>query len=194
MLKVSLVTDAEVEPVTVQEVKDNLRVTDTDEDSLIAGLITSARMIVEQITRRSLINKTYDLYLDAFPASEVIELPFPPLSSVTSVKYYDQDNQLQTLGASNYQTDNRSAPGRIVLTEDGAWPLTEGDKVNAVEIRFIAGYGASAAAVPNPIRLAIIHLVSHWFEHREPYSQASVSKIPVTFENILMPYRFLRMR
>lgn len=194
MLKTSLVSDSTIEPVSVLEVKNHLRVTESDEDVLIAGLITSARKIVEQITRRSLISQTWRLYLDAFPYSSSIELPFPPLVSVSSVKYYDQNGALQTLSSTTYQTDNRSTPGLIVLTEDGAWPLTEGDKVNAVEIEFIAGYGATAAAVPSPIRLAITHLVAHWFENREPFSTGQLYSVPSTFENILMPYRFLRLK
>jgi uncharacterized phiE125 gp8 family phage protein len=193
MLKTNLVTDSTVEPVSVSEVKNHLRVTDNSEDALIAGLITSARKIVEQFTRRTLINQTWRLYLDQFPYRSTIELPFPPLATVTHIKYYDQDGALQTLPTSEYQTDNRSTPGLIVLTENGAWPLTEGDKVNAVEIEFIAGYGATAAAVPSPIRLAITHLVSHWFENREPFSSGQMYQVPSTFEMILMPYRFLRL-
>jgi uncharacterized phiE125 gp8 family phage protein len=194
MLKTLLVADSAIEPVSVGEVKSHLRVTDSDEDLLIAGLITSARMLVEQYTRRTLINKTWRLYRDDFPYITSIELPYPPLVSVSHVKYYDQDGALQTLPTTEYQTDNRSTPGLIALTEDGAWPLTEGDKVNAVEIEFIAGYGATAAAVPSPIRLAITHLASHWFENREPFSTSQYHSVPTTFEMILMPYRFLRMR
>lgn len=194
MLKTQLVSDASVEPVTVSEVKAHLRITESDEDVLIAGLITSARKIVEQYTRRTLVNQTWRLYLDQFPTRNALELPFPPLVSVTHIKYYDADGALQTMPTSKYQTDNRSTPGLIVLSEDGAWPLTEGDKVNAVEIEFIAGYGATGAAVPSPIRLAITHLASHWFENREPYSSTQYHSVPTTFEMILMPYRFLRLR
>lgn len=194
MLKTSLVTDAVIEPVTVSEVKNHLRVTDNSEDALIAGLITSARKYVEQVTRRSLINQTWRLYIDDFPNSDSIELPFPPLVSVTHVKYYDENNTLQTLSGSIYQTDNRSTPGEIELTASGAWPATADEKVNAVEIEYIAGYGSSASAVPSPIRLAITHLVSHWFENREPFSAVQLNLVPTTFEMILMPYRFLRLK
>lgn len=193
MLKTVLVSDAAIEPVTVAEVKNHLRVTDNLEDSLIAALIASARKYVEQITRRALITQTWRLYLDDFPADDCIELPYPPLASVTSVKYYDANDVLQTLSPSVYQTDNRSTPGEIELVANGAWPATAYEKVNSVEIEYIAGYGASATAVPNPIRLAILHLVSHWFENREPYG-AALSTIPHTFEMILMPYRFLRLK
>lgn len=194
MLKTVLVTDSAVEPITVAEVKAHLRISDQYEDSLIAGLITAARKSVEQITRRSLINQTWRLYLDDFPADIYINLPYPPLVSVTHVKYYDQDGQFVTLNTADYQVDDKATPGSIVLTELGNWPTTELDKVNAVEVEFVAGYGASAVNIPGPIKLAITHLVSHWFENREPYRDGRMEAIPATFEMILMPYRFLSLR
>jgi uncharacterized phiE125 gp8 family phage protein len=194
MLKIALVQDSAIEPVSVDEVKAHLRVTDNEEDSLIAGLITSARYLVENTVRKSLITKTWRLYLDDFPRGAIIDLPYPPLLSVTSVKYYDQDGAFLTLDTGVYQTDNRSTPGRIVLTESGAWPSTEQDKVNAVEVEYIAGYGAEAATVPSPIRLAITHLACHWFENREPYKMGALSTVPHTLEILLMPYRYFSLR
>lgn len=194
MLKTVLVTDSTLEPVAVSEVKNHLRVTDNSEDALIAGLIISARKLLEQYTRRALVNQTWHLYLDEFPCTNFIELPYPPLVSVNHIKYYSRDGMLETFSPSQYQTDNRSSPGQIALTRDGAWPLTERDKVNAVEIEFIAGYGATASAVPFPIRMAITHLVAHWFENREPYSATQLQTVPHTFEMIIMPYRFLRLK
>lgn len=193
MIKTYLVTDAPVEPVTVAEIKNHLRVTENEEDILIAGLITAARKLVEQYTRRTLVTQTHRLYLDDFPNVDLIELPFPPLISVTSVIYQDELGNSQTLPQSLYQVDNRSTPGRILLSSDGAWPSTD-DCVNAVVIEYVAGYGATGAAVPSPIRLAITHLVSHWFENREPYATAQLYTVPHSFELILMPYRFLRLR
>lgn len=193
MIKTSPVADAVVEPVTVAEIKNHLRVTENDEDILIAGLITAARKIVEQYTRRALITQTFRLYLDEFPDSDLIELPYPPLISVSSVTYTDPDGVSRTLSPLLYQVDNRSTPGRILLSSDGAWPSTD-DNVNAVTIEYLAGYGATGAAVPSPIRLAITHLVSHWFENREPYTTTQLQTVPHTFELILMPYRFLRLR
>ena len=193
-MKAVLIQDAAVEPVTVTQVKNHLRVTEDLEDIIIAGLITSARKVVEQITRRALIHQTWKLFLDGFPTRDSIELPYPPLAEVVSVDYYDANGELQTLDPALDQTDNRSTPGEIVLSATGAWPAVESDKVNAVQVEYIAGYGATAAAVPEPIRLAIIHLASHWFENREPFSQSQLFQVPATFELILMPYRFLRLK
>jgi uncharacterized phiE125 gp8 family phage protein len=83
----------------------------------------------------------------------------------------------------------------IVLSDDGAWPSTETDKINAVEVEFIAGYGAGAASVPSPIRLAIIHLVCHWFENREPFKDSALEMrpVPYTLDLLIMPWRHLRL-
>lgn len=195
MLKAVPTTDAAEEPVTVSEVKSHLRITDNAEDILLAGMITAARKVVEQITRRAIIHQTWTLYLDTFPASEVIKLPYPPLAAVNHIKYRAQDGALTTFPSSEYQVDTRATPGMIVLEGDAQFPLTDEDKINAVEIEFVAGYGASAAAVPSPIRLAITHLVCHWFENREPFKDSAfqMRPVPQTFELLLMPWRFLSL-
>ena len=55
------------EPVDLQTVKNHLRVTITDDDTLISGYITAAREYCETFTARSFINKGYAQYLDTFP-------------------------------------------------------------------------------------------------------------------------------
>ena len=193
MLKIEVITEASVEPVTVAEVKNHLRVTDNTEDGIISGLITAARKYVEQILRRSLINQTYAYYLDDFPNREFIQLPFPPLLTVDFVKYYDQTGVLTTMPTDDYQVDNKATPARITLKDDATYPTVELDKVNAVEIQYQAGYGNTADDVPMPIRLVIIQLVSHWFENREPFSTTQMYGIPKTLDVILAPYRFMRL-
>ena len=193
MLKIQLITDASVEPVTVAEVKNHLRVTDNTEDAIVSGLITGARKYVEQILRRSLISQTFAYYLDDFPNREFIQLPFPPLLWVDFVKYYDQTGVLTTMPTDDYQVDNKATPGRITLKDDATYPTVELDKVNAVQIQYQAGYGNTADDVPMPIRLVIIQLVSHWFENREPFSTQQMYTIPKTLDVILAPYRFMRV-
>ena len=39
---------------------------------------------------------------------------------------------------------------------------------NGVEIDFVAGHGDAPADVPPPIRQALLLLIAHWYEHREP--------------------------
>lgn len=124
------------EPITLDVAKEHLRVTNTDEDSYILELITVARSYVENEIGETLHRATYNYYLDLFPSDD-IEVPLPPLTSVTHVKYYDTDNSLQTLVAdTDYRVDANSIPGVIEVID--SWPATF-DRTAAVQIQFIGG-------------------------------------------------------
>lgn len=58
------------EPVTLAEAKTHLRVTYTDDDALIAELITAARQWFEEQTYRALVTQTWDLKLDELPRGD----------------------------------------------------------------------------------------------------------------------------
>ena len=153
-------------PVTLPEAKDHLRVDATADDALIRRLIGAATTFVETRLGRQLVNATLKLELDEFPANE-LWLPRPPLSSVSSIKYYDTGNTQQTLASSEYEVDASSEPGRVRPTAaSSGWPSTY-DRLNAVEILFVAGYGATTETVPEDIRQAILFVVGHWYENRE---------------------------
>jgi uncharacterized phiE125 gp8 family phage protein len=177
------------EPVLAADAKTHLRVTTSDDDTYIGTLITVARRRAEIETARAFISQTLKQTLDAFPSTDVIELQRPPLSSVTSVKYYDDNGVLQTLSASAYTVDTSSTPGRIVLKEDQSWPSTD-DIPNAVEITYVAGYGAAGANVPAEIVHAIKILVAHWYAAREPVvTGVTPAEMPKTVEYLLAPFR-----
>ena len=74
-------------PVTTAEAKSHLRVDISDDDTLIASMISAATDYVELATGRSFVTRTYRADLSAF--ADVIELPMRPIISVTSIKYYD---------------------------------------------------------------------------------------------------------
>ena len=125
------------EPISLDEAKDHLRVTGTDEDSYIVALITVARKYVENDLGDTLHSATFDYFLDEFPSGD-IELPNPPLIDVTHVKYYDADNTLQTLVEdTDYRVDSNAIPGIIEVID--SWPYSY-DRTSAVQIRFTAGY------------------------------------------------------
>jgi uncharacterized phiE125 gp8 family phage protein len=60
----TLITPANIEPITLDEVKQRLRlIGNGDFDSELTRLITVAREMCERITGRDLINKTYKGFL-----------------------------------------------------------------------------------------------------------------------------------
>ena len=60
----SVVTPAASEPITLTEAKNFLRVDGSDDDALIGALISAAREMCEQYTRRILVTTTIDEYFD----------------------------------------------------------------------------------------------------------------------------------
>ncbi|CAB4220396.1 Phage conserved hypothetical protein [uncultured Caudovirales phage] len=180
-----------VEPVTLEETRAHLRVTHNEEDGVIDGLITAARVTVEMITRRSLITQTIKLTIDEFPSSYTIRLPHTPVRSVSHIKYYDETGNLQTLSASKYWVDTVSAPARITLKEGESYPDTQKGRLNSVEITYIAGYGDTAADVPAPVKHAIKLLVSHLYENPDIVSAGQLFGVPMSCDYLLAPYRVL---
>lgn len=152
---IKIATAPASEPVTVAEAKARLRITISDEDADLAILLAGARELCEAGCQRAFITQTWDLYLDDFPrkCEGEIRVPRPPLQSVTHVKYYDTAKVLQTVDSADYFVSLVSEPGRIVPAL-GYWPATY-DRPDAVQIRFVAGYGA-ASAVPGAAKNAIL--------------------------------------
>ena len=136
------------------------------EDALISSLIKAARQDCENFQNRKFINQTWDLWLDAFPSEDFIEL-LAPLVSVTSVKYYDTANTEATVTATDYFTDVKSEPGKVCLAYNKTWPTTTLRKYNGVCITFVAGYGATSASVPDAVIAAIKLLLGYLYEVRD---------------------------
>lgn len=150
-------TGPTIEPLTLDELKTRLRVTTCNFDAELTDLLKAARTTVENETYRRLITQTVEMHLQDFPGMYGdIEIRLAPIQSITHVKYYDQDDTLQTVAAANYYTDLTSVPPRIVLEESQSWPNTQQARPNKVIVTFVAGYGATAASVPAAARLAIV--------------------------------------
>jgi uncharacterized phiE125 gp8 family phage protein len=171
--------------LTLADAKTYARVTGTDLDTILPGVITAMRRKVEQDTSVVLMTETYDVFYDALPIDRTpIVLPWRPVSSITSVKSYDSASPavLQTLDVSNYVLDGGSeAPiaARLALTIAGAWP-TDLRPFQPYVIRLVAGY-ATAADIPKPLVYALGLLVD-----------AYVNKIGLdAYEDAIAPYRLV---
>ena len=161
MLRTTLVTAPNL-AVNLGEVKDHLRVTHDEENFLISQYIRRAVAYAENRLSMKLMSQTWDYFMDAFPVGDIL-LPYPPLSSVTTIKYYDTDEAQQTIDTSDYRVDSVSMPARIEYVS--SWP-TNFAKVNAVEIRFVCGY-ATKGDIPENIINALFLLISHFNENRQ---------------------------
>lgn len=143
--------------------------TNTTGDPLLSILIKSARQYAELLLGRKLITQTVDLYLDSFPEWGI---EIMPLQSVTSITYADTTDTQQTVDADDYIVDSSSIPARITPGDGVTWPSTM-NKVNAVRIRFIAGYG-DATAVPQCIKHWMLMRVKQLYDQRDMVSVGNI--------------------
>lgn len=186
---IKLITAPTAEPVTLAQAKEHLRITHTQDDAYIIGLIEAARRHAEQHTGRRLCTQTVDYFLDAFP-SGAIELPCPPVASITSIKYLDENGVEQTLSNTLYKLSAGDEPARVTAAYDQTWPTTRAE-ADAVTVRMVCGYGGTAA-VPRDIAMAILMIVGHLYEHRESVSDFQVFEVPQSAESLLNFYRIMR--
>lgn len=205
MQNVTITTQPSVEPVTLDEVKQFLRVDMSDDDDLIGQLITSARQLCEEHVRRKFISTGITLALDGFPChdkgmwwsgvrempiselysySDRISLPFPPAVSVTSITTFDESNGASVFASAGYRLDT---DGNVILNDGYLWPTDLRD-YDAVRIVYVAGYGATYSAVPSPIRHAIKMTAAAMYDDRNCFA------IPSGAMQALAPYRILNER
>jgi len=163
----SLKTAPLIEPMTLQEAKDHLKVDLGDDDSFIIPLIVVARREAEEFMERALVTQTWEYFLDAFPGKDTtaILLPRPPLQTLTSIKYIDTDGILQTWSNTLYKVDDKREPARIVPAFNESYPDTRVE-INAVTIEFIAGYGLNAQDLPEDLVHAMKLIISDRYENR----------------------------
>lgn len=172
--------------MSLAEAKLHLRAASDDQDAMIAGYITAARMMLDGrdgALGRSLVTQTWDYKLDAFPAPGAsLDLPLSPVASVTSVTYRDSDGASQTWSASQYVLKGAGGGSAYIVEADGySWPGTDGT-AECVTVRFVAGYGGRQA-VPEPIRQAMLLLVEDFYDRPESSYLRDRSK------SLWLPYR-----
>jgi uncharacterized phiE125 gp8 family phage protein len=168
MITLTRITPPAREPLYLDEVKDHLRIEHDDDDALLLAQITTAREQIDGVTSPlgiALVTQTWDMKIDHF--KNCIDIPLPPLQSVTHVKYLDDEQDEQTVDADVYRVLNvgQRSPGRIELAHRASWPSAI-CIAEAITIRFVAGYG-DANDVPQIIREAMLRYIAHRYENRE---------------------------
>jgi uncharacterized phiE125 gp8 family phage protein len=193
-MALTVITGPAEEPISVAEAKasPSLRVAVATDDTDIGTLITAARKLAETYTLHAFVTQTLELVLDGFPTGGIV-VPMPPLQSVTSIKYIDTDGTEQTLSATLYAVDTDSTPGMIVPAYDETWPTDVRDQINAVRVRFVAGFGG-AVLVPEDIKSWIKIMVGTMYDNPQAVVVGvgqTVASIPRNFIDALLDdYRY----
>lgn len=205
MTGLNLITDAASEPLDVDtEVKPHLRLETafTDEDAMLAALVTVARQKLENETNRAFLTQTWDLILDRFPCGSRknprgdIYIPRGDLLAINAneFKYVDDSGAANVIDSAIYDVDTDMKPGRVFLKTGQAWPAAVLYPASAVRLRFDCGFGADVEDVPWAIKQAILLTIGHYYENREntviseKVSVGSI-EIPEGASALVGPYR-----
>lgn len=177
------------EPLSLAEAKAFLRVEHDDDDAVIAALVAGARIHVEAATRRALIRQTWRLARDAWQAEGVIVINPSPLRQLLAVRVYDSTGVTREVDPQSFVVDGAGA--RLWFAP---WAVpAPGRPVGGIELDVEAGFGETAADVPEPLRQAIRLLVAHWYESRLVAALGTVSEYPHGVGPLMAPYRALAL-
>lgn len=191
MLVPILVTPPVKDPVTLEEAKAHLSILEDDGwNGLIEGYIKAATSYLDGysgILGRCLITQTWKVNLCSWPAS-MLELPLSPVQPDSAIVRYWYTTQL-ALGTSNYRLHVNGLPPYLEWTQTVVLP-TYDIRDDAIEVEFVCGYGDNPSDVPAAIRHAIMLLIAHWFENREPVNVGNITtNLPLAFDALIAPFR-----
>lgn len=189
-LRYKLKTASIFYPVTLTELKANLHILNTDQDTLLQDLIYAAIDYAQTFTGRQFARATYTAYLDAYPAGNELEIELGPVDAITSVKYYAQGSVvITTVSSTLYQLDNTDLTARLRFLESFTPDFA---RMNIIEVEFTNGW-AAAADIPKRIKQAIILIASEMYLHPENQQLNIGSSIRITSaQNLLGPYKVQR--
>lgn len=151
-----------IEPVSLMEVRNFLKIDDfTNDDMLLVSLISAARETAEQFCNRSFIEKTITLVTTDF--EEPVRLPFPYHKNIVSVKVdgvaadYTRTGSTQFVVTVDYYEDTYGADPQLEIVY------------------------TTKAVVPDRVKLAILQMVNDLYNNRgeaKPPENAYVSLLP----------------
>lgn len=165
---VKLITAPQFDPVTLRELKAHLRIAETDisQDNLLWLKLRAGVEAMDarySMMNRALMPQTWELVLQCWPGCDYIELPYPPLVTVQSVKYTDDASPSVERTFGEYIASVDREPGRITLSDGASWPSESLSPSDPIRIRYTCGY-TDASQVPARIREAILLLAEQLYD------------------------------
>lgn len=180
-------------PVTLAEAKAQLNIADgfTADNTIIESILSAATELFTNRTNRQLMQATWQLVLDAwrYDKRELLQLPVGPVVKIESISYYNNANALTTLNTSEYRLINYGDLAEIEL--HGNLPDLY-DRMDAVIIEYVAGYGADGASASaqrsaiNELDKRIIKVIAtDMYQYRGNDVMGSMNEVSQTVDRLL---------
>lgn len=158
-----------IEPITIREVRDFLEgaAPDEDDDNLLWLFIVAAREACETYTGRSLITQEWEIKYKTFPVGVTLDLLHGPTQSVSELRFYDVNSVATVVDSDTYYLTEENLHGRLTLNYNKQWASAQLRHEDAVEVRYVTGYGDTADTVPMSLKMGMLQYVANLHEHRD---------------------------
>ena len=185
--------DPATQVVSVDEIKEHLRIDTSDEDTLLGVYIDAATEMAEHYCSRHFITHEYKLYFNQvmsqasliFPDCTLIyvEATSDPVAGAEyAINWIDENGVTQ--GSHDAYIDAHSNPSISYLSSDFSTPTLKTNAANTFWIRFNTGFGG-VDDVPQAIKQAIKLIVADMYYFREDRKR----RFPMASEILLQPYK-----
>ena len=155
------------EILSVQEVKDYVRIDTSADDALLSGMISQARIWCENYISRDIVSKNRTYYIDTTP-SGLFDLPFGPVSSVEEITI-----------------DGTATTAYEILGLDNETIELDQGSAERVKITYI-----TAGLNDSLLKQAMLQLISTYYDNRAEFVDANtLSEIPTNVRVILSSYK-----
>ena len=161
-LTIRVKTNNTVLPISVSEFKTYAKVDTSADDALIELMIRSVKDSGENTTRLTWFTKT--LVAEWESHGQSVDLPVGPHLSIVKVEQYE-DGVYHTI------TD-------YTVTGEGFKTLHFDDWGYGLRVEFTAGYGESAANLPDDLKLGVYKATLSAYEDRQNLAEGSFTEIP----------------
>ena len=181
-----LVDNPATKVVSVTDIKAQLRIDSSDEDTLLGYYIDAATDMAENYCNRHFITHQYKLYFNEQVQTASLIFPNCTLEEAGSnkpVNWVDENGDAQS--SDKAYIDAFSNPSLVYLSSDFPGTTLKDNAANTFYFWFNTGYGAASANVPEAIKQAIKLIVADMYYFREDRKR----QFPMASQILLQPYK-----
>jgi len=178
-------------PVSLDLVKQQLRITDTSEDEFLTLLVNAAREFFQTMTGRILITTEFETFRSFFEQS--IELRRSKLVDLIAFQYLDIEDILITMPDIFY-VNKEAVYSRIIIPDISLFPNDKADNIQSVRVDFTAGFGTTSDDIPFDIQMALLNHVAQMYANRGDCSTCDASSaLPANATLIYNKYKIVSL-